>query len=297
MTIGRVTGLYRYPVKSMMGETLEQVSLGERGIPGDRAWAVRDEQRSGIRGGKHFPELMQARARYLEPPPAEGSISAEVELPDGRRFAIDAAEAPGAISELVGGPVSVWPLQPAENLDHYRRGEPITGDMEEELRRIFGRTADEPLPDLSVFPELLMTYESPPGTYFDAFPLLIMTRNGLEHLQRIAQQEASADHQFDVRRFRPNILLDIDGDSSLPGEESFPENAWAGRKLRIGEVTLQMEIVCPRCSMTTRAFDDLQSDPGIMRSLVKNAEGNLGMYASVPEAGSISVGDTVELLD
>jgi uncharacterized protein YcbX len=286
MTIGRVTGLYRYPVKSMMGEALEQVSLGERGIPGDRAWAVRDEERGGIRGGKRFPELMQARARYLEPPPAEGSTSAEVELPDGRRFAIDAAEAPGAISELVGGPVSVWPLLPAENLEHYRRGEPITGDMEEELRRIFGRTADEPLPDLSVFPELLMTYESPPGTYFDAFPLLIMTRNGLEHLQ-----EASADHQFDVRRFRPNILLDIDG------EESFPENAWAGRSLRIGEVTLQMEIVCPRCSMTTRSFDDLPSDPGIMRSLVKNAEGNLGMYASVPEAGSISVGDTVELLD
>ncbi len=218
MTIGRVTGLYRYPVKSMIGETLEQVSLGERGIPGDRAWAVRDEQRGGIRGGKRFPELMQARARYLEPPPAEGSISAEVELPDGRRFAIDAAEAPGAISELVGGQVSVWPLLPAENLEHYRRGEPITDDMEEELRRIFGRTADEPLPDLSVFPELLMTYESPPGTYFDAFPLLIMTRNGLEHLQRLAQQEASADHQFDVRRFRPNILLDIDGEESFPRE-------------------------------------------------------------------------------
>jgi uncharacterized protein YcbX len=275
----------------MIGETLEQVSLGERGIPGDRAWAVRDEERGGISGGKRFPELMQARARYLEPPPSEGSISAEVELPDGRRFAIDAEEAPGAISELVGGPVSVWPLLPAENLDHYRRGEPITGDMEAELRRIFGRTEDEPLPDLSVFPELLMTYESPPGTYFDAFPLLIMTRNGLEHLQRLAQQEASADHQFDVRRFRPNILLDING------EEPFPENAWAGRSLRIGEVTLQMEIVCPRCSMTTRAFDDLPSDPGIMRSLVKNAEGNLGIYASVPGPGSIAMGDTVELLD
>ena len=292
MAIGRVIALYRYPVKSMIGETLEQVRLGERGIPGDRAWAVRDEERGGIRGGKRFPELMKARARYLEPPPAEGSMSAEVELPDGRRFAIDGAEAPGALSELVGGPVSVWPLLPAENLDHYRRGEPITDDMEDELRRIFGRTADEPLPDLSVFPELLMTYESPPGTYFDAFPLLVMTRNSLEHLQ-----EGGTDHLFDVRRFRPNILLDINGDDSLPGDPSFPENAWAGRSLRIGDVTLGMEIGCPRCSMTTRGFDDLPDDPGIMRSLVKNAGGNLGMYASVPEGGSISVGDTVELLD
>ncbi len=289
MTIGNVTALYRYPVKSMMGEALEQVSLGERGIPGDRAWAVRDEERGGIRGGKRFPELMKARARYLDPPPAEGSISAEVELPDGRSFAIDAPEAAGALSDLVGGPVSVWPLVPAENLEHYRRGKPISEDMEQELRRIFGRTEDEPLPDLSVFPELLMTYESPPGTYFDAFPLLIMTRNGLEHLQR------SSDHQFDVRRFRPNILLDID--DSFAEDEPFPENAWTGRRLRIGTVTLQMEIACPRCSMTTRAFADLPSDPGIMRSLVKNAEGNLGMYASVPEAGSISVGDPVELLD
>jgi hypothetical protein len=239
---------------------------------------------------------MKARACYLEPPPAEGSISAEVALPDGRRFAIDAPEAPGALSDLVGGPVSVWPLLPAENLDHYRRGEPITDDMEEELRRIFGRTADEPLPDLSVFPELLMTYESPPGTYFDAFPLLIMTRNGLEHLQHL-DQESSGDHQFDVRRFRPNILLDIDGDGSPSEDDPFPENAWAGRRLRIGEVTLQMEVACPRCSMTTRGFDDLTDDPGIMRSLVKNAEGNLGMYASVPEVGTICLGDPVELLD
>jgi hypothetical protein len=141
-----------------------------------------------------------------------------------------------------------------------------------------------------------MTYESPPGTYFDAFPLLIMTRNGLEHLQHL-DQESSGDHQFDVRRFRPNILLDIDGDGSPSEDDPFPENAWAGRRLRIGEVTLQMEVACPRCSMTTRGFDDLTDDPGIMRSLVKNAEGNLGMYASVPEVGTICLGDPVELLD
>lgn len=282
MSGARVTGLYRYPVKSLMGESLETVTLGPRGVPGDRAWAVRDEIRGGIRGAKRFPELMQVRAWYDEPPPAEGSSRAAIEFPDGRRMAIDAAEAPAALGELVGSEVSVWPLMPAKDLDHYRRGPPLTDDPIAELRRIFGRTPEESLPDLSVFPELLATYESPPGTYFDAFPLLVMTENSLRYLQALGTPA------FDVRRFRPNVLL------NAPDDDPFPENDWVGQRFKVGSAVLQMEIGCPRCSMTTRAFDDLPEDPGIMRSLVRNAGGNLGIYASVLEDGRVDIGDSFQ---
>ena len=88
MSNGTVSALYRYPVKSMAGESLTTLELGPRGVPGDRAWAVRDEERGGIRGGKRFPELMQCSARYTETPPLEGSIPAEITLPDGSLLAI-----------------------------------------------------------------------------------------------------------------------------------------------------------------------------------------------------------------
>ena len=284
MKVGTISALFRYPVKSMAGEQLAELALGERGVPGDRAWAVRDEVRGGIRGGKRFPQLMQCRAAYDEAPPAEGSIPAGITLPDGRRLAIDAAETPGLLSELVGSPVTVWPLLPADRLDHYRRGKPVLDDMEAEFRRVFGRTEEEPLPDVTKFPDFLTEFESPPGTYFDAFPLLVMTTESLANLQRIAP-----DHDFDVSRFRPNLLVETDSD------EAFPERDWPGKTLRIGGTEIQIEMDCPRCVMTTHGFGSLPEDPGIMRSLVKHAGGDLGVYASVRTPGTIRIGDGVEL--
>jgi len=284
MKVGTISGLFRYPVKSMAGERLDELSLGPRGVPGDRAWAVRDEVLGGIRGGKRFPELMQCRAAYDGTPPTEGSMPARITLPDGRQLAIDAAETPELLSELVASPVTVWPLLPEDRLDHYRRGAPVLEDMEAEFRRVFGRTEDEPLPDVTKFPDFLTEFESPPGTYFDAFPLLVMTNESLDHLQRTAP-----DHAFDVDRFRPNLLIETES------EEAFPERGWPGRTLSIGGTEIRIEMDCPRCVMTTHGFGSLSKDPGIMRSLVKHAGGDLGVYASVRTPGKIRIGDTVGL--
>ena len=154
------------------------------------------------------------------------------------------------------------------------------------MRDVFGRTADEPLPDLSKFPAEIFEYESPPGTYFDAFPLLVLTKRSLESLAALAP-----DSNIDVRRFRPNLLIETDSD------ERFPEQSWVGKRIKIGDVVVSIAMECPRCVMTTRAVAELPKDPDVMRKLVQKAGGIFGVYASVEGGGSVRSGDAVELLD
>lgn len=287
MNVGTIGEIRRYPVKSMAGESLTSVQLGPNGLPGDRAWAVRDEVRGGIRGAKKIPKLMSLSARYPSPPNDSGSSPAEITLPDGSVVETGASDINETLSRVVEREVSLWPLLPADALDHYRRGQPTHADMDSELRDIFGRTPDEPLPDLSVFPPELMVYESPPGTYFDAFPLLILSESALAKLTELAPNS-----RIDVRRFRPNLVVN----DTDPNEE-MPEMNWQGRRLRFGSAVVRMTVACPRCVMVTHGFDDLPKDPSLMRTLVREVEGNVGIYAEVEGPGLIQVGDSVELLD
>jgi uncharacterized protein YcbX len=284
--IGSIQELRRCPVKSMGGEILDEAELTAGGLPGDRAWAVRDEVRGGIRGAKKIPALMGLRARYLSPPSATGSSPAEIVFPDRSTLATGAPEINDRLSKAIDHPVSLWPLLPAEALNHYRRGAPSHQDLEQELRSVFGRSPDEPLPDLSVFPPELLEFESPPGTYFDAFPLLLLSESSLREMQ----QRAPAS-RFDVRRFRPNLLVS-DSDAATP----FPEREWTGRRLQIGDAILRVTVECPRCVMTTHAVEDLPKDPAVMRALVRESGGNLGAYATVEAPGRVRVGDSIRLL-
>lgn len=280
-----VTDLYRYPIKSMGGHNLQTTYLGELGIPGDRCWTLKDEERGGIKGGKRFPTLMGMSAKLRnEPDPDTSSPHADITLADGRVAHTDDPNINTLLSEVIGAPVSLWPLLSKDQLDHYRRQPMPDGvDPEAAFREVFARLPDEPLPDLSAFPAELMSYESPPGTYFDAFPLLIMSSSALATM---AQHRSES--RFDVRRFRPNIVVDTP-------EPGFPEDRWAGKTARLGQAVLKFEMACPRCVMTTHDFKDLPKDPGIMRALVEANNGNLGIYASVAQPGQIKVGDTLQL--
>ncbi len=282
MRLGTVKQIWRYPVKSMGGELLESTRVGVRGIWGDRAWAVRDEVRGGIRGAKKIPALMHFKARYLVEPEEERVQPAEITLPDGTTLMSHAPDASARLSEALGHPVTLWPLVPADCLDHYRRGAPTYQDLEQELRSVFGLEPDEPLPDLSVFPPEVLEFESPPGTYFDAFPLLLLTEASLARLQSLAPRSV-----IDVRRFRPNFLIATEA-------EGFVERQWLGSKLRIGGVLVRITLDCPRCVMVTHGFGDLPKDPTIMRTLVREAGQKLGVYATVVEPGEVKVGDGVE---
>ena len=286
MQAGNIDRIFRYPVKSMGGESLESTEVTQGGLPGDRAWAVRDEVRGGIRGAKKIPALMRLQAHYTTPPARTGSGPAVITLPDGRTIDTGDPDVNAVLSEALEHEVSLWPLLSADMLDHYRRGAPDHEDFEAELRDMFARTPDEPLPDLTVFPPEILEFESPPGTYFDAFPILLMSQASLASMQM-----ARNDSKFDVRRFRPNVLI-----GGTEEGQPFPEFAWSGKRLQAGSVIFRAEIACPRCAMTTHGFADLPKDPGIMRALVEETGGNLGLYASVEQAGTITVGDTLEVL-
>lgn len=290
-----VANLFRYPVKSMGGESIERAELTADGILGDRAWALRDDSVGGLRGGKRYPALMSLKARFTEEPTLDRrSALAQIVLSDGSVVRTSDADAAAKVGAAIGADVSLWPLVSKEDLDHYRRPpSPDTNpaDMEAGLRALFGRLEDEPLPDLSLFPPELMEFESPPGTYFDASPILIMSEQSLASMA-----SASPDSAFDVRRFRPNILLGSCVNAS-EAQQNFPENEWIGKRLRLGSAVLRIDSVCPRCIMTTHPAEELPKDPTIMRALVKHNDGNLGVYASVETAGATALGDTVTVIE
>ena len=281
-----ISTIYRYPVKSMGGDTLQQTNLTTNGIPGDRCWTLKDEERGGIKGGKRFPHLMSMHATLEQEPDEQNpSPPVTIRLPDGQQGRSQDNRINQLLSDAVGAPVSLWPLLPADQLEHYKRPpNPENFDQKAYFREVFARTEDEPLPDLSGFPAELFIYESSPGTYFDAYPLLLMTNASLEALRA-----TDSDSVFDVQRFRPNIVLDTQ-------EQGFVENNWVGRRMQLGDAVLTIEAICPRCVMTTHGFADLPKDPKVMRHLVKHNDGNLGVYASVTTPGRIKTGDAVEWL-
>jgi uncharacterized protein YcbX len=252
---------------------------------------VRDEKVGEIRGAKKIPQLMQCSARYLEDPSAssERLPAAEIEFPNGDRILSDDPRAAESLSNFLGRSATLWPLQPADARDHYKRGLPDHPDMMDDLREIFGRLPEEPMPDLSTFPpdllSELMQYTSPLGTYFDAFPLHILTTATLSAMKQL--RPASV---FDVRRFRPNLLIE-----TAPDLEGLVEQNWCGKNLRIGSVLIKIEMPCVRCVMTTLPQHDLPKDPGVLRTIVRDAAQNLGVYATIARSGEIAVGDPVTL--
>jgi uncharacterized protein YcbX len=272
--------IWQYPVKSMIGTTVPTAEVDAVGIVGDRTWAVRDHLRGGIRGAKQLGGLMRMAARHGE----GGAVT--ITLPDGTTTSTADGDADARVSAALDHEVSLEALRPPEDLDHYRRGAPDHDDLLVELNAIFGREEGEPLPDLSGFPPEILEYESPPGAYYDAYPLMLMTTSALRSLA-----EALPDSVVDVRRFRPSLVLDT-GDA--PGH---PERDWVGRRVRVGAVELDVALGCPRCVMVTRPVDDgVPQDRTILRHIVRDLGQDVGVYATVVTPGRIGEGDAVALI-
>ena len=126
----------------------------------------------------------------------------------------------------------------------------------------------------------LSRYVTPVGSYVDAYPVHLLTRASLAAMRA---QTPSSD--FDVRRFRPNLVLDTDT------EQELPENSWCGAELEAPGATLRGEIPTIRCVMPTRAQLEVENDPDVLLTVATHAERCLGIYATVVRTGTMAVGD------
>ena len=295
MPAGHIEEIWQYPVKSMAGVRIERALITEAGIPGDRCWAVIDAEAGQIRSAKRWPELLQLAAGLVEQPCSDSSgygaqvPEALVRLPDGSSFKTRDAEAATRLSAFLGRPARLAALAPPSERSHYQLAE---AHNEADIRAGLGLLPGESLPDFSVSPaqlrQQLTTNATPPGTYFDAFPLHLISTTSLAYLADRGCVDAV------VQRFRANFLMQpVDAGAQMI------ENGWVGRRLQIGSAIVSVNSRTTRCSMPARAQPShrLAADPGLTRALVQHCERRLGINLLVEQAGRCAAGDEILLLD
>jgi uncharacterized protein YcbX len=262
---GALASIHRYPVKSMMGETLNSTEVNQRGLLYDRAFALMDATTHKVVSAKNpskWPSLFAFRAA-LAPAGGNGAV-VQIALPNGRTILSNDPNIESVLSEAVGRPVTFLNSAPtAAKLEEY------WPDMEE-------------LPNRDV-----VTDESlPAGTFFDCATVHVLTTATLDALR-----SSHPAGRFEPRRFRPNLIV-----STPPGVSGFTENSWIGHTISIGpEVQLKITGPCPRCVMTTLAQDDLPRDPLVLKTAAQQNQAHVGVYASVACGGIIRRGDAVHV--
>jgi len=259
--VGKVESLWRYPVKSMRGEELDEIFAGYAGVYGDRLFAFEStaspkgfpfftgrEQRQLLRYRPRFRNAdkaarpsNQVEAEALSPSinPVSASpveLMVDVETPDGRTLAIDD---PALIDTLCTG------LDNRHQLTLLRSDRAMT----------------------------------------DCRPLSVFA---VQTANRIGQE---AGMTVDKRRFRANVYLDLES------ARGFAEDQFVGKTLRVGsKVMISVLQRDMRCMMVTLDPDTGEKTPAILKQIAQGHEGGAGVYAAVLVEGTIRKGDSVELL-
>ncbi len=285
---GSVVSVWRYPVKSMSGEDLKASDVTERGLVGDRAYALIDRETGKLASAKHprkWACLMDFGATFVEPPRLGRPMPPVcIAFPDGSSVTSTEAGLDRRFSEALGREV-IFAASAPEGATFEEVWRPIKGS------RLYGRV--QPAEGEEVVTDVAAAFAAPAGTFFDFSAVHLLTTNTLDRLRELAPES-----RFQVRRFRPNIVVEV------PRVEGFVENDWVRRVVRIGEVRLKVIIPTPRCVMTTLAQGDLPGDPGILRATAEHNRiraGRLGelpcagVYAAALTSGTIHQGDPVRL--
>ncbi|MEA2398775.1 MAG: hypothetical protein QOK25_2331 [Thermoleophilaceae bacterium] len=290
--VGTVRAVWRFPVKSMLGEELDASDLDEGGIVGDRAYAIRDTETGKVASAKHpklWPNLLACRAAFVAPPHQGDELpQVRIELGDGSVVLSDAPDVDAVLSRFFGRDVEL--ARAAQNgytIDQYH---PDEEDYDPDGHR--DEVVDVQL-GAAFFNQRGLPSVVPEGSFFDLFPLSVLTTSSLDQLGQLAPGS-----RFDARRFRMNVIVD----TPAPG---FVENDWPGRTVAIGDdVQLGVAIPDPRCVMPSLAQEDLPRDPQILKALARHnridVAGSLypcaGVYAVAQTGGTIRTGDSVSLV-
>lgn len=266
--LGSVVSVWRYPVKSMMGEELNAADLTERGVLGDRAYALIDVETGKVASAKHprkWPNLFQFRASYAEPLGSGDHLPpVNITLPGGRIVRSDDPNVHEVLSSELGRQVVLKALAPdAPSLEEY------WPDIEGLSHR-----------------DTVTEEGMPAKTFFDCATMHVLTTATIDHLRAL-----NPNGRFEVRRFRPNVVV-----QSVASETGFVENGWVGQFLAIdGGARLKVSGPCPRCVMTTLEQGDLPKDVSILRTAAQHNGAHVGIYADVERRGAVRRGDPVSL--
>jgi uncharacterized protein YcbX len=266
--VGSVVSLWRYPIKSMMGEELNSSYVTERGLLGDRTRALVDQATGKVASAKNprkWGRLFDFRASFVDPPKAgEPLPGVRISLPGGSSVMADSPGADDVLSEALGAQVKL-----------------TTASLEKPRY-------EEYWPDIEGLAHRDKVTEQfmPAQTFFDAASVHLLTTATTDRLR-----ELYPEGRFEARRFRPNLVVE-------PSQhvKDFVENGWVGRSLRVGEeVRLKVNRPCGRCVMTTLAQGDLPRDLGVLHTAAHYNNVVVGVYASVERGGSIKRADSVWL--
>jgi uncharacterized protein YcbX len=291
--VGTVAALWRFPVKSMLGETIDEADVSERGIAGDRAYALIDVETGKVVSAKNpklWPGMFGCRASFVEAPRAGDEVPpVRITLADSTSLLSDAPDVDAQLSRFFGRDVELAQAAPADfTIDQYH---PDIEDADPGGHR--DAVIDQKLGS-AFFDEAGLPSPVGVGSFFDLFPVSILTTSTLDRLN-----ELSPASSFDERRFRMNVIV-------RTHEPGFVENEWVGRGLGVGaDAQLAVFIPDPRCVMPTLMQDDLPKDNEILRTLVRHNRLDVGgalspcagVYATVTAAGTMCNGDQVTLAE
>ncbi|GLZ47768.1 molybdenum cofactor biosynthesis protein [Actinomycetospora sp. NBRC 106375] len=262
----RVSTLTRYPVKSMLGQPVEQAEITAAGLALDRRYGLLDATTGLVATAKH-PRLWR---RLLQYSAAAQDDRVQVTAPDGHVRDVDDPRLPSELAADLGREVTVAATRP-------QGAEVERPDPEDVLAQ--GVESEVAAPTLEI------SMGSAADTFVDYAPVHLITTPTLDRLG------------VDPVRYRPNLIIESDG-------QPFAETDWVGRELTVGEVVLRVVLPTPRCSVPTLEHGDRPRAPEALRPLLTDNRVDVpgfgvlpcaGVYAEVVRGGTVRRGDAVEL--
>lgn len=249
----QVTQLWCYPVKSMQGRPVDSAEITPDGLVGDRRWGLIDAETGKLMSAKRWSKLLMAQAVA-----DDGEVT--ISLPDGGTVRSGDGDASEALSRWLGRTVELREVSP-------------------DVEVAYEMTLDPPNDDAELF-----DVPAPKGSFLDLTAVHLLSAATLA-----GGAEAYPTLDWDVRRFRPNIVVDGDVDA-------FGEDTWTGRQVQVGSAVLQVRQPTVRCAMPLRAQPGLAREREMFDALNELHHNHFGVYVDVVEAGHVAVGDEVTVL-